>query len=298
LCSAVERFQLLGKSGHKVESIMPNSLRLLCILAHPDDESLGTGGILAKYKAQGVDTFLVTATRGQLGWPGPAEQNPGPEALGAIREGELRAAAEALDLDELTLLDYHDGHLARVDPREATAILVGHLRRIRPQVVVTFDPFGAYGHPDHIAVCQWTTAAVVAAADSEFASPAVEQGQAPLPGAAHRVSKLYYMVATQAGINSYQDTFGELRMVIDGQERRARGWDSWAITTRVDTAAYWRQVWLAISCHQSQVPAYETLMSLPEERRKRLWSTESFYRAFSLVDNGPDPEDDLFAGLR
>jgi len=267
-------------------------------LAHPDDESLGTGGILAKYKAQGVETFVVTATRGQLGWPGPAADNPGPEALGAIREGELRAAAEALDLDELTLLDYHDGHLAQADPLEATAVLAGHLRRIRPQVTVTFDPFGAYGHPDHIAVCQWTTAAIVAAADSEFSSPAVIQGQAPLPDAPHRVSKLYYMVATQAGISSYEDTFGELRMVIDGQERRARGWESWAITTRVDTAAFWRQVWSAISCHKSQVPGYEALMSLPEERRKRLWSTESFYRAFSLVDNGPDPEDDLFAGLR
>jgi LmbE family N-acetylglucosaminyl deacetylase len=119
---------------------MPNSLRLLCILAHPDDESLGTGGILAKYKAQGVDTFLVTATRGQLGWPGPAEQNPGPEALGAIREGELRAAAEALDLDELTLLDYHDGHLARVDPREATILSA-------PTVTLTTSPSASGPRP-------------------------------------------------------------------------------------------------------------------------------------------------------
>lgn len=277
---------------------MPDSLRLLCILAHPDDETLGVGGILAKYKDHGVETFVVTATRGQQGWPGPVEKNPGPEALGAIREGELRAAAEVLDLDELTLLDYHDGHLGQADLLEVTEVLAGHLRRIRPQVVVTFDPFGVYGHPDHIAVCQWTTAAIVAAADSEFASPYEDQGRAPLPGAPHRVSKLYYMVTTQAGISSYQDTFGELRIVVDGQERRAHGWDSWAITTRVDTAAYWRQVWSAISCHKSQVPGYEALMSLPEERRKRLWSTASFYRAFSLVDSGPDPEEDLFAGLR
>ena len=276
---------------------MPDSLRLLCILAHPDDESLGTGGILAKYKAQGVETFVVTATRGQLGWPGPSELYPGPEALGAIREGELLAAAEKLDLDELTVLDYNDGHLAQADPLQATAILAGHLRRIRPQVVVTFDPFGAYGHPDHIAVCQWATAAIVAAADSGFAIPAAEQGQAP-PGAPHRVSKLYYMVTTQAGMNSYQDAFGDLRMVVDGQERRAHAWESWAITTRIDTADHWRRVWSAISCHQSQLPGYKTLMSLPEERRKGLWSSQSFYRAFSLVENGPDPEDDLFAGLR
>jgi LmbE family N-acetylglucosaminyl deacetylase len=275
-----------------------NPLRLLCCLAHPDDESLGCGGALAKYAAEGVETFVVTANRGQVGWNGSAADYPGPEALGAIREGELRAAAKILGLKELRLLDYQDGQLAQADPLEATAILAGHIRCIRPQVIVTFDPFGAYGHPDHIAVCQWTTAAVVVAADAGFDAPAVHPDPAHPPTSPHRVSKLYYSASTQAGLDSYQDSFGELRMVIDGQERKAHGWDSWAITTRIDTAAYWRQVWQAISCHQSQLPSYKTLLAMPEEHLKRLWSSESYYRAISLVDTGPDPEDDLFAGLR
>jgi LmbE family N-acetylglucosaminyl deacetylase len=277
---------------------LPNRLRLLCFLAHPDDESLGCGGTLAKYAAEGIETFVVTANRGQLGWNRPAEEYPGPEALGAIREGELRAAAGILGLKELTLLDYQDGQLAQADALEATGILAGHIRRIRPHVIITFDPFGAYGHPDHIAVCQWATAAVVAAADAGFNIPAANTNPKQAPDAPHRVTKLYYTVSTQAGLDSYQDSFGELRMVIDGQERKAHGWESWAITTHIDTAAYWRQVWQAISCHQSQLPSYKSLLAMPEEKLKRLYATESYYRAFSLVPTGPGPEDDLFAGLR
>jgi len=284
--------------NNRPENKAPSPLRLLCILAHPDDESLGCGGTLAKYRAEGVETFVVTANRGQVGWPGPAVDYPGPEALGAIREGELRAAAGILGLKELVLLDYQDGQLAQADALEATTILAGHIRRIQPHVVITFDPFGAYGHPDHIAVCQWTTAAIVAAADAGFSIPAGYTDRERPTSSPHRVTKLYYTVSTQAGLDSYQESFGELRMVIDGQERKAHGWDSWAITTRVDTAAYWQQVWMAITCHQSQLPSYEALLAMPEERLKRLWSAESFYRAFSLVDTGPAPEDDLFAGLR
>ena len=72
---------------------MSHELRLMCILAHPDDESLGTGGILARYAAEGVATFLVTATRGERGWQGNAAAYPGSHALGRMREAELRAAA-------------------------------------------------------------------------------------------------------------------------------------------------------------------------------------------------------------
>jgi len=85
---------------------MPEQLRLMCVLAHPDDESLGNGGTLAKYAAEGVATYLVTATRGERGWPGAAHENPGPAALGAIREAELRAAAEVLGIQEVNFLDY------------------------------------------------------------------------------------------------------------------------------------------------------------------------------------------------
>ena len=269
---------------------MTEPLKLMCILAHPDDESLGTGGILAKYAAEGVETYLVTATRGERGWPGDDTEYPGLEALGRIREAELQAAAQALGLREVVFLDYIDGDLDQADPVEVINKIVTHLRRVRPQVVVTFDPTGAYGHPDHIAICQFATAAIVAAADPDYGKTG---GLPP-----HRVSKLYYMVETEEDAIAYQEAFGELVMTIDGVKRRATGWESWAVTTRIDTTAYWRQVWQAISCHKSQLPEYLALQELPDEHHQNLWGTQSYYRAFSLVNGGRQVENDLFEGLR
>lgn len=269
---------------------MTTPLRLMCILAHPDDESLGTGGILAKYAAEGVETYLVTATRGQRGWFGDAEAYPGPEALGQIREKELHAAADVLGVDDILLLDYMDGDLDQADAAEIVPKLANMLRQIRPQVVVTFDPNGAYGHPDHIAICQFTTAAVVAAA-----APG-DNGAQDLP--AHRVSKLYYRVETAVEMAAYEAAFGELVMHIDGQERRAPGWEEWAVTTRIDTAKYWEQVWQAVSCHRSQLPGYQALHDLPVNHHRNLWGSQAYYRAFSLVNGGRQREHDLFVGLR
>src|SRR5262245_22580218 len=140
-------------------------LRLMAVLAHPDDESLGFGGLLARYAAEGVETSVITATRGERGWFGDPRENPGMEALGRIREGELRAACRALGVGRLELLDYVDGDLDQADPQEAIGKIADYLREIRPDVVVTFGQDGAYGHPDHIAICQFATAAIVRAAN-------------------------------------------------------------------------------------------------------------------------------------
>jgi len=269
---------------------MTEPLKLMCILAHPDDESLGTGGILAKYAAEGVETYLVTATRGERGWFGDEAEYPGLEALGQIREAELLDAAKVLGLQEVVFLDYIDGDLDQANPVEAINKIVGHLRRVRPHVVATFDPNGAYGHPDHIAICQFATAAIVAAADPNY--------EKTPDGVAHRVSKLYYMVESEKNAIAYQEAFGELVMHIDGVERSAVAWEDWAITTRIDTAAYWEQVWQAVSCHCSQLPGYQVLAHLPEEHHQNLWGTQSYYRAFSLVNGGRKLETDLFEGLR
>lgn len=268
---------------------MPDKLKLLCILAHPDDESLGLGGILAGYAAAGVETNLITATRGERGWTGPEDDYPGPKALGQLRTAELEAAAAILDIQEVVFLDYMDGDLDQADPAEVISRLVPHLRRLRPQVVVTFDPNGAYGHPDHIAISQSTTAAVVAAADGTFR---------PESSPPHTVSKLYYMVSTQESTKIYQTVMGDLVMQVDGVERREVAWEEWAITTRIDTRAYWTQVWQAVSCHRSQLPALEELGQLPMEDQIKLWGTTHLYRAFSLVNGGRQLETDLFAGLR
>jgi LmbE family N-acetylglucosaminyl deacetylase len=266
-----------------------NQLKLLTIVAHPDDESLGLGGIHARYAAEGVETYLVTATRGEMGWFGPPEENPGPTELGKIREAELRDAARVLGFREVNLLDYHDGELDKADQPTLTRQLVSHMRRIRPDVVVTFDQNGVYGHPDHIAATRAATAATVAAADPDFAG---EGGHPP-----HTVSKLYYFAWTEEVRQAYEKAFGELVMQIDGTERRAVTWPLWSITAWVDTSAYWQTVWDAIRCHRSQLPGYQKLLDLSDEYHRALWGQITLYRVYSLVA-APDKEDDIFAGLR
>jgi LmbE family N-acetylglucosaminyl deacetylase len=265
-------------------------LKLMCILAHPDDESLATGGILAKYATSGVQTYLVMATRGERGWFGPAADYPGPQALGRLREAELRAAAQVLGLQEVVFLNYQDGELDRANPAEAIAKIVSHLRRVQPDVVVTFDPNGMYGHPDHIAISQLTTTAVMAAADPSY--------KGLTPGPAHRVAKLYYRAFVQAEQVAYEATFGRLVMPVDRVERRFTAWPEWAITTQIETSAYGRQVWQAVQCHLSQLPDYQQLTDLPTAYLAHLWGRQSYYRAMSLVNGGRALEDDLFAGLR
>src|SRR5262245_27257483 len=120
--------------------------RLMAVLAHPDDESLGFGGTLAKYASEGVETFVVTATRGDggryRGFRAGEGEHPGPSALAAIRERELRSAASVLGVREVSLLDYHDQQLDRANPHDVIAEIVGHIRRVRPQIVLTFGPEG------------------------------------------------------------------------------------------------------------------------------------------------------------
>ena len=263
-----------------------NPLKLMCILAHPDDESLGTGGILARYAAEGVYTSVITATRGQRGWLGNAADYPGPEALGRTREAELRAAANVLGVQELILLDYMDGELDKAEWQTAVTQIAHHIRRIQPHVVVTFDPYGAYGHPDHIAISQMAAAAIVTAGSPNGTQPP------------HQVNKFYYMADTADIVRIYESIFGELVMTVDNEERRMVSWPGWAITTRVDTEAYLSQIWDAIICHRTQLAGYEALVQMPVEQRRCLYARQSFYRVFSLANGGRASEDDLFAGLR
>ena len=269
--------------------------RLMAVLAHPDDESLGVGGTLAKYASEGVDVFLLTATRGDGGRfhghrPGEPE-HPGASALGQIRETELRSAAQVLGVREVRVLDYRDQELDRAEPREAIAQIAREMRRVRPDVAVTFGPDGAYGHPDHIAISQFTTAAVTAAADPEFACEGVDFG------APHAVSKLYYIAWPESTWAAYESAIRKLTSTVDGVERRATRWPDWAITTTIDTRHMWQTVWRAVSCHASQLTAYDRLKDLPTEHHEALWGRQSFYRAISLVNGGRSREMDLFEGV-
>src|SRR5215472_3355060 len=266
---------------------MTQKLRLLAVLAHPDDESLGFGGTLAKYAAEGVETYLVTATRGERGRFGSIGKGAEPVEVGRVREAELRTAAAVLGIREVSILNYPDGAVDQVEPTTAIGAVVQHLRRIQPDVVVTFGPDGAYGHPDHIAISQFTTAAIMAAASPAFP-------EAPRP---HAVSKFYYIAWPQSAWTAYQTAFRKLVSTVDGIERQAVPWPDWAITTVIDTRRFWSTVWRAVCCHESQVTAYERLKELSPNDHEALWGRQSFYRVFSTVTGGRVPETDLMEGI-
>jgi len=127
---------------------------LMVITAHPDDESFPIGGTIAKYAAEGVRVILVCATRGEAGIPGL-----GASESAFIRENELREAAGILGINQLEFLDYMDGTLAEVDEEEIVTKLLAIFKKENPDAVITFDPTGLSGHPDHIAINRFITKA-------------------------------------------------------------------------------------------------------------------------------------------
>lgn len=266
-------------------------LKLLCVFAHPDDESMGMGGTLAKYSAEGVETHLVCASRGEKGWFGPEDQDPGPERLGQIRTQELENAVEELGMNGLYFLDYIDGDVDQADHAEAINKIVTHIRKIQPQVIVTFPPDGNYGHPDHIAIGQFTSAAIVCAADSTF-----KDLENLLP---YRVSKLYYMVDGENFINLVAPFVADMTFPVDDQIREEIPWKEWMITTRIDMAEHCSAAWRAIQCHKSQLPTLGALAEMPEVSAISVLAMQgTFYRVFSMVNSGRKLETDFFEGLR
>ncbi|MEW5938691.1 MAG: PIG-L deacetylase family protein [Chloroflexota bacterium] len=267
------------------------AIKLLCIFAHPDDESMGMGATLAKYAAERVETYLVCATRGERGWFGPPEEDPGFKALAKLRTDELKRAAETLGMKEIHFLDYVDGDLDQANPAEVISKIVTHIRAIQPQVIVTMPPDGNYGHPDHIAIGQFTQAAIVCASDASYADAL------SLP--AHRVSKLYYMVDSENFVNFIAPFMGDMSFPVGDQMRGEVAWKEWAITTRIELAEHCATAIRAIKCHQSQLESIAPLLELPEEQVLHVLAMQgTFYRVFSLVNGGRKVETDLFEGLR
>jgi LmbE family N-acetylglucosaminyl deacetylase len=270
---------------------MTDSLRLLLVFAHPDDEAMGMGGALTKYAAEGVETYLICASRGEKGWCGPEAEYPGPGVLAEIRTRELENSVRELNMQGLDFLDYIDGEVDQADPAEAIGKIVTHIRRVMPQVVVTFPPDGNYGHPDHIAVGQFTNAAVLCAADASYKD---SEDFAP-----HRVSKLYYMVDSENFINLIAPFAGDLTFRVDDQTRGEVPWREWMITTRIEMAEHCHTAWHAIQCHQSQLPSLGLLAEMHEDAAVAVLAMQgTFYRAFSLVSGGRGIEKDLFEGIR
>jgi LmbE family N-acetylglucosaminyl deacetylase len=265
----------------------PGSLRLMAILAHPDDESLGVGGTLLKYASEGIETFVITATKGQKGRYGDLAVKPSLEEVGALREKELISACEILGVKETVSLGYMDGELDQADPKEIISEIASHIQRIRPHVVVTFGLEGGYGHPDHIAISQFTNASLVKAADSSFKTR----------WPPHPVYKCYWMAWPASKWEAYQAAFKEMTSRVDGVKRKATPYPDWAITTRINTAKYWKAVWKAVQCHKTQMSIYRNLENLTEEQHKSFWGVQEYYRVVSLINGGRKLETDLFEGI-
>jgi LmbE family N-acetylglucosaminyl deacetylase len=269
---------------------MNDPLKLLLILAHPDDESLATGSTIAKYASEGIQVYLICATKGERGWTGDEKDNPGMTAVGQIRAEELRSAAETLGINKVYFLDYLDGDLDQANSAEAIGRIVTIIREIRPQIAITFGPDGVYGHPDHIAISQFATGACTLAADSSYE----DAGNHP----PHRISKFYYFLNSKKLVDNYVGVFGNIQMEIDGSPRSFISWDDWVFTAVIDGSAYWRTALKAVNCHRSQVGIYGDLNKLSKERSLDLWGKRTYYRVFSLANGGRKVESDLFEGLK
>ena len=170
---------------------------LLAVLAHPDDETFGMGGTLAYYARQGVDTYLICGTRGEIG-DVDVKYLKGFNTIAERREAELRCAAEKLGLKDVFFLGYRDSGMPNTadnhhplalaaQPTDKVAAEIAHyFRMLKPQVVVTFDPIGGYRHPDHIAAHNATVRAFHGGEELRQAYPDVEA----LP--AYQPQKLYF----------------------------------------------------------------------------------------------------------
>lgn len=139
---------------------------LLLVLAHPDDESMGAGGLILRHTRNGIATHLICATCGEAGWMGrPPGANR--DDLAEIRAKELEEAAAALALSGVELWNYPDGRMQGENQQEITQRIWEHVTKLRPRVVVGWGPDGGYGHPDHISVGACTDAAIEAMSEGD-----------------------------------------------------------------------------------------------------------------------------------
>ncbi len=310
----------------------PRPLTLMTVHAHPDDETIGTGGTMAKAVADGHRVVLVTCTRGELGEiVVPDMDTPGNHRrLGEIRAGELERAMARLGVTEWENLGYRDSGMMDTpgnhDPRsfwqadldEAIGRLTWLVRRIRPDVVTTYNAFGGYGHPDHIrthlvAVGAFARAGDPSAYPEQLAPEHGGTGPAEADGglAPWAPTKLYEQAMSpqqRGALNDAMAAIGQRSFWMppeDATPEQLAEHDAWlqkmmvpdeAITTRVDVGPHVEAKWDAIREHVTQISDRSPFMLLGLDGWRRWWSTETYILRESQIASAP-PETDLFAGL-
>ena len=242
---------------------------LMFVLAHPDDETFGPGGTIAKYAREGVRVSVIIATSGQAGRSAGLAATP--DELGRIREEEARAAGRFLGVAAIHLFGYTDGKLDEADELEVEERVARLIREERPDVVVTFGPEGAGNeHRDHRRISLIATKAIGSAADRDEFTDQIDAGLMP-----HLVKKFYYMSGRETPWRKMSRPFMPITTIID-------------ISGLVDTKLE------AFKLHRSQ----QEWMSRLEEWIRANHNTEPYHRASSTVTGLPEIEIDLFAGLR
>lgn len=283
---------------------MANRKDMLGVYGHPDDEQ-GVSGLMAKYARAGAGVTLVCCTRGEAGEiaPGVAATS---ENLGRVREEELRCAADKIGIKNLYLLDYRDsgmmGTPENSDPRalwqanllEVAEKVVRIVRRHRPQVIVTFDPNGGYGHPDHIRAHQAATIAYYVAGDKRVFPEHAREGLEPWTPL-----KLYWGAFPRSRWQKFAEMAQKMGNDISApmQEFLKRGLPDECVTTRIDVEEFVDLKLSALSCHASQLNPNNLFAKIPPEIRKEGMKVESLVLAESRVAPPDGIESDLFERL-
>lgn len=273
---------------------------LMAIFAHPDDETFGVGGTMALYAERGLPVTMVCATRGEVGEIASGTDAT-PETLGSFREQELRDACAILGVADVRFLGFRDSGMAgtpenedprafaRAHPDAVTHMLVKLIREVRPRVIVTWDPSGGYGHPDHIAAHKHATAAYHAAGDpAKFSAT----------GKAFKPDALYYLALpmsefealarelTKRGLKSFEAPGGNEELA------KLEHIDHNYV---IDVSQYYERKVEALGTHRTQMGEDDIFVSMPDDLRRRFFSNEYFFRADPVLPNGATG-DDLFAG--
>jgi LmbE family N-acetylglucosaminyl deacetylase len=276
---------------------MADTLTMMAVHAHPDDEASSTGGVLAKYADEGVRTVVVTCTNGEFGdSPGgvkPGQDGHDERAVAEIRLAELRESCKHLAVTDLELLGYHDSGMAdweyknrpdafcNVPESEVVGRIGALIERYRPQVVISYDPGGAYQHPDHVHAARCASAAaVVTGIPAKFYQTAMRRSG---------WRELWDALREQGvEVPDVRDIDPDTLRQIEERERQ--------ITTNIDISPVLDRKRAALLAHASQIRD-SWFSKIPPELAARVFGRESFIRA-SDTTGAPVPEDDLFAGLR
>jgi N-acetyl-1-D-myo-inositol-2-amino-2-deoxy-alpha-D-glucopyranoside deacetylase len=267
---------------------------LLVVLAHPDDEAFGTGGTLARYAANGVNVHLICATKGESGKITDPTIDPTIDK-GLLREAELRASCKALGIHEPIFLGYLDSGrfertqhnnaqaLMNVDDLEIEQKILGHMEVLRPDVMLTFDPHGIYGHIDHIKIHRAATAA--------FWSAGKVMKEPP--------KRLFYSAMSSVRMKQLQQIRETSPMSKLDADIYGVSEDSFAAILWVEN--YVAQKQAAIAAHRSQVGPASSFAGLSEGEAKKMWEEFIVKETFTLGGlrgSFPQPPvNDLFAGL-